>query len=263
MIVSDLKHISDKIGLTEFVIGGSWAAMKIAEAAAVICAEDGEVDLVSLNANDCDLYHGTFTTDPEKSLNVHFNSIAYHDVDSFPWEVNTVKCDNLSPQGFLENNDLNITACCLHVNVEKENVFSIHASPCFWQFLFQKSTERSIRTVNVANISEYGPTTCVRMAYKAFQMSFPFSFGGIDPTEGKIAASQKKKFDEMTAWPNSPFHEYQCNSSGTAYVIAKKHKRINCSHCVYKNGNVSCANKMCKQCCLAHGTCPCKTHKKK
>ena len=263
-LVNDLKRISEQTGHTQFVIGGSWAAMKIAEAAATICKDDDDYDDVNLNANDCDMYYGTFTTDSEKSLVVKLNCIAYQAVDSFDWEVNTVECDNVSPLGFLENNDLNITACCFHVNVKAEQILSIHASPCFWQFLFQKKSERKIRTVNTADISKYGPTTCVRMAYKAFEMGFPFSFGGIDPTVGTIASSQKKKIDEMTEWPNSPFHEYQCNQCRSHFVIAKKHKKIKCSKCLTRLGNTACSSKMCKQCCLDHNTIMlCKTHGKK
>ena len=105
-----------------------------------------------------------------------------------------MECDNLSARSFLDNNDLNITACCFQVNVEAEQIFTIHASPCFWQLIFQKVADRNIKSANTINASTYGATTCVRMAYKAFQMGLPFSFGTINPT-GSIATSHKKKLD--------------------------------------------------------------------
>ena len=69
-IVSDLQLISDGTGYKQFVIGGSWAAMQTAKAVAAICADDEEVDAIDLTANDCDVYHGRFTNNPEDSLRV-------------------------------------------------------------------------------------------------------------------------------------------------------------------------------------------------
>ena len=115
-------------------------------------------------------------------------------------------------------------------------------------------------TVNQFNVSEYGANTCIRMAYKAFSMEFPFSMGDIDPTIGTIAASQKKKFDELTGWVDSPFHEYQCNKCRNHFVMAKKHQRIRCVKCIKKMGNAACSNKMCKQCCTKYSDVACKTH---
>ena len=49
-------------------------------------------------------------------------------------------------------------------------------------------------------MDEYGVNTCVRIAYKAFQMEeydVSFSLGNISFTKGTIAASGKEKFDQM------------------------------------------------------------------
>ena len=102
------------------------------------------------------------------------------------------------------------------------------------------------------------------MAYKAYQLSFPFShdFYGIDPTDGTIAESQKKKVDEMAKWDNRPFHEYQCRRVRSHFVIQKKHSRVKCEHCVKKWSNISCCNTMCRTCCIEHGGNQCKVHKK-
>ena len=66
--------------------------------------------------------------------------------------------------------------------------------------------------LNTLNSAEYQANTCVRIAYKVFEMDeseIPFSLGSIDFTQGTIAVSGKEKFDQLKDWPNSPFHEYQ------------------------------------------------------
>ena len=136
----------------------------------------------------------------------------------------------------------------------------------FGRSFFQKRAERKIKLVDPFDLTRYGPTTCVRMAYKAYQLSFPFShdFYGIDPTDGTIAESQKKKVDEMAKWDNSPFHEYQCRRVRSHFVIQKKHSRVKCEHCVKKWSNISCCNcnTMCRTCCIEHGGNQCRVHKK-
>ena len=66
-------------------------------------------------------------------------------------EINTVKCINLSAASFLANNDLNITASCIHVNFAADDLFTIDASPCFWRFVFQKHTNGVIQTINTSS----------------------------------------------------------------------------------------------------------------
>lgn len=207
-----------------------------------------------LTANDIDVYFGSFTCDPGTSMCVNMHRIEYKKVDNLPWEINTVQCENLSAENFLQNNDLNITASCFHVDFSSDNLFSIHASPCFWEFVFKKMAEKVIKPVNMRNQGGYGATTCVRMAYKAYQMrDFQFSFEKIDPA-GSIAATQKKKWDEMIDWENNPFHEYQCKKSRNHFVIVKKHKKIICVTCPAGRANAKCAHKMCKKCCVSYVT---------
>ena len=81
-------------------------------------------------------------------------------------------------------------------------------------------------------MDEYGVNTCVRIAYKAFQIEeydVSFSLGNISFTKGTIAASGKEKFDQMKNWPESPFHEYQCKKEGNHFVLAKNHKKVSCA----------------------------------
>ncbi|KAL7425454.1 hypothetical protein ACHAXM_000022 [Skeletonema potamos] len=55
---------------------------------------------------------------------------------------------------------------------------------------------RKLHVVKPYDASEYEETTLVRMAFKAFELGFPFTFGGLDPTVGTIAESQEAKFDK-------------------------------------------------------------------
>ena len=126
----------------------------------------------------------------------------------------------------------------------------MHASPwpCFWQFLFQKRAERNIKLVDPFDLTRFGPTTCVRMAYKAYQLSFPFShdFYGIDPTDGTIAESQKKKVDEMAKWDNRPFHEYQCRRVRSHFVFRRSTAGSNVST-ASKSGQIFHAATQCAE----------------
>ena len=78
-----------------------------------------------------------------------------------------------------------------------------------------------------------------------------FSITNIDPTKGTIATSKKEKFGQMKDWAESSFHEYQYNKHSSHFVIAKKHKKINCTTagCSYWV-NKNCGHKMCKKCCM-------------
>ena len=172
-------------------------------------------------------------------------------------------CDNLSSNSFLANNDLNVTGACLNVNFSQDDLVSLHASPSFWKFAFDKNATRKIQVEKPFDTAEYEATTLVRMAFKAFELGFPFTFGDIDPTVGSIALSQKVKFDKMKEWGSSPFHPYQLKKVQNHFFIVKKHPQVKCVHCGMNNANKQCKNEMCKKCCLQHGALSCKTHKHK
>lgn len=193
------------------------------------------------------------------------NCINYQHINSVTLEVNTIKCSNLSPETFLANNDINVTACCFDVDFSRadENLVAIHALPCFWQFIFEQNSNRQLRVVKLYDTSEYEATTLVRMAFKGFELDFPINFGTLDPTVGTIAESQKVKFDKMKGWNDSPFFEYQCKKVRSHYVIVKKHSKVNCVKCLSAISNKKCKSKMCKQCCAEHGAPTCAAHKKK
>ena len=106
------------------------------------------------------------------------------------------------------------------------------------------------------NVDGYDANTCVRLAFKAFQMqSFRFSLCGVDLTKGTIAQSQKEKFDKMKDWADSPFLEYTCRKpqkNRNAFIIEKKHEKIPCARCETERANKKCSHKMCKKCCVEH-----------
>ena len=124
--------------------------------------------------------------------------------------------------------------------------------------------------------SKYNAKTCIRMAFKAYELGLKYSFGGIDPTDGPLAASHKEKFDKMANWVDSPFHEYKCNTctrrvsptvTVKSYVLKKKHDRVKCIECMTAWANMQCSHKRCRKCCVkftAVGTvdvCKVKTHR--
>ena len=140
----------------------------------------------------------------------------------------------------------------------------------------QKNDDRIIKTVKTFDQSEYDARTCVRMAFKAFEMGFKFDFGNIDPTDGTLAKSHKEKFDKMLGWVDSPFHEYKCNTctrrvsstvTVTTYVLKKKHDRVKCNDCNVVWANMLCSHKRCKKCCVKHtkgsnvNACKVKSHR--
>ncbi len=106
--------------------------------------EDALANLAVLEANDVDVYYGSFTTRAEVVVSVMLDRVEYKRVEHFQWEINTVKCEGLNADNFLKNNNLNITASCLLVDFTSNDLFSVHVSPCFWEFLFQKNSERII-----------------------------------------------------------------------------------------------------------------------
>ena len=128
---------------------------------------------MQLDANDINVCHCEFSIN-SKAMMVKLDFILYKQAKELSWEINTKECKMLSTARFLDNNEFNITACCLDMNFGLGNhwLFTVHASPCFWQFLFQKQLERTIQLINLFNLRKYSPTTFIRMAYKAYQMNF-------------------------------------------------------------------------------------------
>mmetsp|Transcript_39423 Transcript_39423/g.67186 ORF Transcript_39423/g.67186 Transcript_39423/m.67186 type:complete len:126 (-) Transcript_39423:3-380(-) len=75
MITTELKKISKHktTCLEKFVVGGSWASAKIAEALCIVFHDNESFAPVSLHANDIDVYHEKLTDDNTKELGVQFS----------------------------------------------------------------------------------------------------------------------------------------------------------------------------------------------
>ena len=220
-------------------------------------------ELVPLVSNGIDVFYGAFTSDDNNTnlLFVDKCSIEKGSVEGVPFEVNTIKCHNSSPETFLVNNDMNLTASCILVDFATgETKASIFTSPFFWTFLFQDQLDRNIQPVNT--IVKYEANTCTGIAYKAFQLEehlVEFSTANIDPTKGTIATSGKEKLDRMKVWPENPFYEYQCNKQSSHFVISKKHKNVTCAAAGCDSwSNTKCGHNICKKCCVKIQTKGCK-----
>ena len=81
-----------------------------------------------------------------------------------------MKANHRSAANFLTNNDLNVTGSCMHVDFSRNDLFSVHASASFWEFVFQKNDSRMIKTVKSFDQSKCDARTCVHMLFKAFEM---------------------------------------------------------------------------------------------
>jgi hypothetical protein len=184
-------------------------------------------------------------------------------------ELNLVKCYSYSAAGFLDNNDINVTATCFEVDLPND-IFRVHVSPYFWEFAFSKAADRTIRVVDSYNLSKYTSTTCIRLAFKAFEMDqFKLDMEGLDPTNGTFANSQKEKLDQMKSWEKSPFHTFDCKKkkNKNCFMFVSKHDKVACTACKKGRVNKTCSNSMCKKCCVNHALnnstkCKCKEHYK-
>jgi|AntRauTorckE5430_2_1112549.scaffolds.fasta_scaffold07164_2 hypothetical protein len=256
ILIPILESIHKETELDEFLIGGSYATAQLAGVLNTICLNDDTFDSLALKANDIDTYHGNSTDDPGMLLIVDLGGIKYHKVEGLELEINTVKCSNLSPDTFMVNNDLNVTGACFNVNFagdEGSKLFTIHVSPQLWTFFFKNHDERQIKAIDRGNVDLHDATTCVRIAYKAWQMpSFGFDLGSIDYTKGTLANSQKEKFDKIKNWGDNPFKEYRCNKHGNHFVMTKRHERVYCCECRTGRANATCSHKRCRGCCSKH-----------
>jgi hypothetical protein len=270
-IQSDLAIIHRWTGLDHFLIGGLWSSAIIAKVVNEWdrCEDLRDYERLELIANDIDVYHGCFT-DEDAPFVVGFLDIHKYPVDDLFWELNTVKCRRWSVAGFLENNDINVTASYLEVDLSRVKWVHIHASSRFWKFLFSSNSERTIELVDSYDCSKYSAITCVRMAFKHFQMQmFKLDMADLDATVGTLASSQKDKLDKMKTWDKNPLKAYECKKKKNQnyyYLVAKDNELV-CAGCRSSRVNKSCSMVRCKKCCIKHclkerKMCKCKDHQK-
>ena len=247
MTTQDLYRIHAATGFETFIIGGSWVSMVVQKAIDLIFEDDTTYQPVQLKANDIDVYHGEFTIE-DKNLTVDMNAIEYKAVEGLTLEVNTVRCRNLSAKNFLQNNDINVTASCLHVDFSKDELFELHVAPQFWKFLFDQNVNRKVSPISRLGVQNATATTCVRIAFKGFEMGIPFEFGaGGDPTNGTLATSQKEKIDAMQMWAGNPFVHYNIKKINNHYRMQKKVAREQCTKCKSRYINSRCTFKLCSK----------------
>ena len=254
-ISEDLNAIHCETGLERFIIGGSWASAEIVKAISELSKTTDELEdfePFELIANDIDIYHGPFC-DENAPFHVDLHGIEKAFNRSLLKELNTVKCFSWSCSGFLANNDINITASCFEIDFSKDECFTIHASPCFWEFVFGDAKNRTIQVVDTFEWDKYNATTCIRLAFKAFEMTqFNFNMGNLNPAVGTFANSQKEKLDKMKTWDKYPFHPFDCRKKKNHFVFEAKHDKVPCVECKTGRVNKQCSNKMCKKCCIQY-----------
>ena len=148
--------------------------MLVQKAIALIFEDDATFQTVQfIKANDIGhVYHGgKFAIDEDhvnegdmtssEKLRVDMNAIEYKKAvaEGLGLEVNTVRCCNLSAKNFLKNNDINVTASCLHVDFSKDELFELHVAPQFWIFLFDPNVNRKVSPISRLGIQNATATT--------------------------------------------------------------------------------------------------------
>lgn len=120
------------------------------------------------------------------------------------------------------------------------------------EFLFECNADRKIRPISRLVILYANVTTCVRIAFNAFEMGF-FYFGtGGYPTNGTLTNSQKEKIDSMHMCQHNPFVHYNVKKERNHFKLRKKNERVNCEMCKTKAANAKCSFKLCLKCCIEY-----------
>ena len=177
--------------------------------------------------------------------------------------LNVIKCANASFEALLSNNDINATAAAFEVRIDRTNLedLSVHVSimcaPSFWHFFFGDRVLRCIHKKRCCAKS------LARIAYKAFQMKLDFDGIGIDPTSEIIAASHKKKIEEMreSGWSSNPFKLLNISQAKKGgFKVETRYRSVLCLACNHLAANKKCTHSMCKKCCMKIVPASCNTH---
>lgn len=159
----------------DFICAGSFPAAILAS---VQSSGDDNRTSVKLQYNDIDVYHGNFDHGV-----IRRKDCVWTTLDGVEKEVNLISCSNLNVKFMLENCDINVVAVFVEVAVTAKKVSSVN-----WTVGAFDQTLRSWQTDSQAR-------TLVRLAYKSYQMGFPFDEGHLSPLEGELFASHKKKIE--------------------------------------------------------------------
>ena len=138
-------------------------------------------------------------------------------------------------------------------------------APQFGKFLFDQNVNRKVSPISRLGIQDATATTCVRIAFKAFEVGIPFDFGARGyPMNGTLATSQKENIDAMQMWDGNPFVHYNIKKINNHYRMQKKVAREQCPTCKSRYINARCTFKLCSKCCVdgttEGGACRVKSH---
>ncbi len=213
-----------------------------------------------LDANDIDVYKGE-KHGGDLKMKKESQSVLYRNLNTTNLELNEIKCHSVSPQGFLDNNDINATGICIEVLEDKS--IKVQACPAFWDFFSEESRHLQACREGVDT------RTLVRLAFKSNESGIPFETKDPAGKEigyfAKLFKSHKKKVEEMnSAWDQSPFKLYDVKEYDRGFKLEPNSNTFMCSQCNRVRGNRRCVKKMCKGCCgKVGGAKKCSEHKQK
>lgn len=90
--------------------------------------------------------------------------------------MNTILCKNWSTRKCINNNNINITASCLHADFSRDDLYELHVVPYSWKLLFEQNDGWKIRPIVRLKMQYANVTTCMRVAFKAVEMGLIFEF---------------------------------------------------------------------------------------
>ncbi len=247
-----LSSVAKTLG-QDFVIAGSYVATMVCDA----LRETEPQFTMTLPYNDIDVYYGTFGSGVEEFTRSY---PTHHPVDAaLDKHVNWIKCVGLNTAHLILHCDINACSGLLHVKVDAQervamDVQYILPAP-LWHFLLHDRTIRALLvTVPVQ--------TCIRLAFKSFQMNLPFEFGDIKVDDGSFFKSHLAKLEQLRKWDKNPFVGMEAKAGPKqSYLLVRARQHVVCASVSSHKANAKCALRMCKACCLKNPA-RCGAHKK-
>jgi len=125
-----------------------------------------------------------------------------------PAHINLLTCENLTLDTIFRNCDINAVGIVIqfHVTHSRISNLTIQSHPAFWQFLLKDNILRPIGGISPAQ-------TVIRLAFKSKQLNLSCDFGSLDPCEGEVRYSQKKKFETLRGWKENPLAKYKLKAT--------------------------------------------------
>jgi hypothetical protein len=234
-----LSSVATTLG-QDFVIAGSYVAAMMCDA----LRETEPLFVLTLPYNDIDVYYGSFGVGEfTRSYPKH------HPVDvALGKDVNWIQCVGLNTSYLITHSDINACTGLLHVKVDAKSrvvmdVETILPAP-LWHFLLH---DRTLRTLLVTVPVQ----TCIRLAFKSFQMNLPFEFGDIKINDGAFFKSHLAKLEQLEKWDKNPFVGMEVRKGPSqSYLLIRSKNHVACASISSHKANAKCALRMCKACCM-------------